>query len=208
MTTIEKLTEIFKKFPGIGPRQAHRFVYYLLTRSAQHNDELARLVSLLRGTVVECAACHRFFENTTRTQTARQMLCDIDRDVHRDATILMVVSRDVDLESVEKSGAYKGLYFVLGGSIPILAEKPEERIRQKELLEIVRARVQEGLREIILAMNVTPEGDHTGDYLTRILAPIVSDKIKISRLGRGVSTGTELEYSDSDTLKFALQNRG
>ncbi len=204
MTTLEKLTDIFKKFPGIGPRQAHRFVYFLLTRSQHHNDELARLIGALRSTVFECSACHRFFEASTR---GHESLCDIDRDTHRDATLLMIVSRDVDLESVEKSGAYRGRYFVLGGSVPILTEKPEERIRQKELLETVRERAANGLQEIILAMNVTPEGDHTGDYLTQILAPLVGDSIKISRLGRGVSTGTELEYSDDDTLRFALQNR-
>ncbi len=205
MTTIEKLTELFKKFPGIGPRQAHRFVYYLLTRSQQHNDDLAKLIGLLRTTVTECTACHRFFEMEGRIDT---QLCDIDRDPHRDRTLLMVVSRDVDLESVEKSGAYKGLYFVLGGSVPILTEKPEERIRQKELLETIRQRAANGLREIILAMNVTPEGDHTADYLAQILVPMLGGGIKISRLGRGVSTGSELEYSDSDTLRFALQNRG
>ena len=205
MTTIEKLTELFRKFPGIGPRQAKRFAYYLLTRSQQHNEELAGLINSLKGTVAECVACHRFFE---KTEHNHDTLCEIDRDPERAGDILMIVSRDIDLESIEKSGAYRGLYFVLGGSVPILTEKPEERIRQKELLNVLKKRLAAGLlQEIILAMNVTPEGDHTGDYLERLLAPIVGKNIKISRLGKGVSTGTELEYSDSDTLKYALKNR-
>ncbi len=202
MTTIERLTELFGKFPGIGPRQARRFTYYLLTRSQHHNEELTKLVSTLKGTVAECTACHRFFEKPAGNH---QKLCDIDRDEHRDKSQLMIVSRDIDLESIEKSGAYKGLYFVLGGSVPILTEKPEERIRQTELLATVKNR-QADLREIILAMNVTPEGEHTGDYIERLLAPVMGTA-KISHLGKGVSTGTELEYSDSDTLKFALKNR-
>lgn len=205
MTTIEKLTELFRKFPGIGPRQAKRFAYYLLTRSQQHNDELATLISSLKGTIVECVSCHRFFE---RTKHDHDSLCEIDRDPERVGDILMIVSHDIDLESMEKSRAYKGLYFVLGGSVPILTEKPEERIRQKELLSVLKKRLDAGtLKEIILAMNVTPEGDHTGDYLERLLGPIVGKNIKISRLGKGVSTGTELEYSDSDTLKYAFKNR-
>ena len=121
----------------------------------------------------------------------------------------MIVSHDVDLEHIEKSGLYKGLYFVLGGVVPILAPNPEERIRSRELLALVKSRAEKGvLKEIILAMNITPEGENTEQHLAKILTPLATaHNIKISHLGRGISTGTEIEYSDKETLKNALQNR-
>lgn len=121
----------------------------------------------------------------------------------------MIVSHDVDLEHIEKSGVYKGTYFVLGGTVPILAPNPEERIRSRELLSLIKNRTEKNiLKEIILAMNVTPEGENTEQHLTQLLTPIATQhSIKISHLGRGISTGTEIEYSDKETLKNALQNR-
>ena len=121
----------------------------------------------------------------------------------------MIVSHDVDLEHIEKSSVYKGTYFVLGGVVPILAPKPEERIRSRELIKLIKARAEKGeLKEIILAMNITPEGENTEQYLTKTLSPIAEQySMKISHLGRGISTGTEIEYSDKETLKNALQNR-
>ncbi|NQV88046.1 MAG: toprim domain-containing protein [Parcubacteria group bacterium] len=132
----------------------------------------------------------------------------------------MVISRDVDFENIEKTHSYNGLYFVLGGSIPILEKEPETRIRQKELLllvESLKSKVHKveghenqnrGLKEVILATNLNPEGENTAEYIEKILAPLAQSKgFKISHLGKGLSTGTELEYSDTDTIKNALKNR-
>ncbi len=121
----------------------------------------------------------------------------------------MVVPRDIDLENIERTGAYSGKYFVLGGTVPILEKEPEKRIRQKELLGTVSERIKSvKLKEIILAMNLNPEGENTVDYIKKLLASFtLKPKIRISTLGRGLSTGTELEYSDTETLKNALKNR-
>jgi len=116
----------------------------------------------------------------------------------------MLVSHDVDFENIEKTKSYTGYYFILGGHIPILEKTPEKRIRQKELLDMVEKRIKNGLSEIIIALNYNPEGENTLTYLRELLSPF---SIKISTLGRGLSTGTELEYSDSDTIKNALKNR-
>ena len=115
----------------------------------------------------------------------------------------MVVARDSDFESIEKSAAYKGLYFILGGTVPILDKEPDKRIRLKQLLE----RVQKSApKEIILSLNTTPDGEHTADIVKDALkAPLYLGKVTI--LGRGLSTGAELEYADSDTIKNALKNR-
>ena len=120
----------------------------------------------------------------------------------------MLVSHDVDFENIEKTGAYNGYYFILGGTVPILEKTPDRRIHQKDLLEKVQEKYKDGLCEIIIALNYNPEGENTLSYLMDLLSKSTPDnKLKISTLGRGLSTGTELEYSDSDTIKNALKNR-
>jgi recombination protein RecR len=118
----------------------------------------------------------------------------------------MVVARDSDFETVEKSAAYKGLYFILGGTVPILDADPEKRIRLRKLLERISADSQ--IKEIILSLNTTPDGDHTATIANDAIRKLIGSRpVKISILGRGLSTGAELEYVDSDTIKNALRNR-
>lgn len=202
MDGTQRLIELFKEFPGIGPRQAKRFVYFLLNRNSAYSTDLAHLIKEVRSTVHTCDTCFRFFPNSTNKT------CSICRNTNRDSKQLMIVSNDVDFENIEKTGFYNGYYFILGGTIPILEKNPEKRIRQKELIEKLETKAKEGLKEIIIALSYNPEGENTLFYLEEIIKPI-SDKsnIKISTLGRGLSTGTELEYSDSDTIKNALKNR-
>ena len=202
MDSTEKLIELFKEFPGIGPRQAKRFVYFLLNKNPSYTNDLAKLITDVRANVHSCQSCFRFFPN------GKSSSCPICRDDSRDKTALMLVSHDVDFENIEKTGFYNGYYFILGGNIPILEKNPEKRIRQKDLLEVVEKRIKDGLKEIILALNYNPEGENTLTYLKELMPRHALDsKIKISTLGRGLSTGTELEYSDSDTIKNALKNR-
>jgi len=227
MDSTDKLIELFKQFPGIGPRQAKRFVYFLLTRPNGYSAELAKLIGEMKSHVVCCDTCFRFFARNGHPATT----CPICSDKNRDGKQLMIVSHDVDFENIERTGSFGGYYFVLGGTVPILEKEPEKRIRQKELLEIVEKRVSmvpldnktdkakattasldtdstDGLQEIIIALNYNPEGENTLTYLSQILRPLCEKHgIKISALGRGLSTGTELEYSDSDTIKNALKNR-
>jgi recombinational DNA repair protein RecR len=119
----------------------------------------------------------------------------------------MVVEKDVDFENIVKTGEYGGKFFILGGTIPILEREPTKRIRAKQLIEIVDR--NKDIEEIILALSVNPEGENTLQYVRKILEPLAEKhNIKITALGRGLSTGTELEYSDSDTLQNALKNRG
>ncbi|MES2436863.1 MAG: toprim domain-containing protein [Patescibacteria group bacterium] len=205
MNSIQKLTEYFSDFPGIGPRQARRFVYHLLTRNPEYLQQLSRMIVDLKRDIRICSSCFRFFQDQHTPAT----LCDICCSPSRDRSILMIVSRDVDLENIEKTRSFSGLYFVLGGAVPILEKNPETRIRQRELLSMYETRAQSGeLKEVIMALNATAEGENTIDYLENLLKPqALEHSIKISHLGRGISTGTELEYSDSDTIKNALNNR-
>ena len=205
MNPLQQLTELFAEFPGIGARQAKRFVYYLLTRNPQYLTNLSNLIRDIRKDIHTCSSCFRFYERRNTAST----LCDICANPNRDTKTLIIVARDVDLENIERTRAYNGKYFVLGGSVPILEKNPETRVRSKELIKSVEDRAfDDDLSEIIVAMNLTAEGENTGEYVEHILKPVVEkNQIKISHLGRGISTGTELEYSDSETIKNALQNR-
>lgn len=203
MDAINKLEKIFAEFPGIGPRQAKRFVYFLLSRNQGFIDELTSLLPELRKQISVCRSCFRFFPRRNGGD-----LCQICSDNGRDKSSLLIVARDIDLDAIEKSRMYHGKYFVLGGTVPILEERPETRIRLRELIATVKTSAENGLKEIIIAMNATADGEHTHHVLMENLEAITSTAgIKISALGRGLSTGTELEYSDNDTIRNALENR-
>ncbi len=199
MDSINKLTKLFSEFPGIGPRQAKRFVYFLLTRNEAYVSELLDLVKELKKNTRLCQDCFRYFP----VGTNQSNICDICRSTNRNKNVLMIVSRDVDLENIEKSHSFDGQYFVLGGSVPILDKEPEKRVRLKELLNKIDKTKP---AEIILGLNANSDGDYTGQIISEAIKQ-KNQAIKISHLGRGLSTGTELEYSDADTIKSALENR-
>jgi len=213
MDIIDKLTEIFKEFPGIGERQAKRFVYFLMSRSPAYNENLSSLITDLKKEVAQCKECFRFFilnskKEKTHSQSSVSAICDICANVNTDSSTLMVVEKDSDLESVKKSRVYNGKYFILGGLVPIVEKNTKSRVRIEELKEKIKKEEKNSLKEIILAFSLSPQGDHTDSYVREQIKDIAEkQKIKISSLGKGLSTGTELEYSDNDTLKNALKNR-
>ena len=194
---------MFEKFPGIGPRQARRFVQYLLVASPALRQDLSEQIRMLGTQTTQCKKCYRWFSkgDALKSPAAKALpLCPICADEHRDKQLLFVVEKDADIDNVERSG-YKGLYFVLGGIIPLASEEPEKHIRLREL--IARAQTEKP-QEIILGLSATTEGDHTRQILAEKLQKTNS---KISSLGRGLSTGSELEYADPETIAQALGNR-
>jgi recombination protein RecR len=206
MDIIDKLTEVFKEFPGIGERQARRFVYFLMGKTPAYNQNLSGLISELKKETKQCNECFRFFILNSK----KENLCDICANKNIDSSILMIVEKDSDLESVKKSGVYNGKYFVLGGLVPIVEKNTKSRVRIEKLKQKILLPKQGfgKLKEIILAFSLSPQGNHTDQYVREQIKEITEkNKIKISSLGRGLSTGTELEYSDNDTLKNALKNR-
>lgn len=204
MNAIEKLTERFRDFPGIGGRQSKRFVYFLLSKNRSYLEELSKLILDVKKEIYVCPSCFRFFP-----KNGDGKLCRLCSDLSRDKSTLLLVEKDIDLENVEKTKIYKGGYFVLGGSVPILDKKPEERVRIRELFKKVKDESEkEVLKEIIIAFSVNAEGENTSYIVEESLGDLIKKhSIKISRLGRGLSTGSELEYVDGETLKGALSNR-
>ncbi len=204
MNTIDKLTEIFARFPGIGQRQARRFVYYLLSRNSSSIKELQDLLGNLHTEISVCKSCFRHFDNTYN----KSERCDICSSSSRSQESLAIVSKDTDIEPVERSGTFSGNYFVIGGTIPILEQEPEKKIRIRELEKQLEEKVKKGLSEVILAMNWNPEGEYTAEYIEkRIKSNPNTTAIRITHLGKGLSMGTELEYADPDTLKNAFRYR-
>ncbi len=136
-------------------------------------------------------------------------MCEICSDETADHSTLIIVEKDADLENVRKAGSYNGLYFVLGGLVPILDKNPEARIRIIALKKRIENLIKNGqLKELILALSASVEGDNTADYVHAELRDLATkNNLTISTLGRGLSTGTELEYSDPDTIREALRGR-
>lgn len=201
MSSIEELAEYFAKLPSIGPRQAKRFVYYLLRQDKHFLDIFAKRIGELRDDVTICSECFRYFAR--RRNEKECPICVSPRN----EKLLMIVEKDVDLDNVERLGGYDGYYFVLGGTIP-LSGTNEDGTRSTELTSIVEKRVKRGLKEVILAMGANPDGEHTSDVVREILEPLAEKhSLTTTMLGRGLSTGLELEYSDAATIKNALQNR-
>ena len=197
MDHIDELARALAKLPGIGPRQGKRFVYYLLAAPASERTKLAELIGSLGTQVHQCPECLRFYTDHAKT------MCRYCSDTARDDTVLMLVEKDQDLVAIERAGTYKGRYFVLGG---VLTLSGKGALREKELSATIERRLANGLTEIVLALSATSEGEHTADHVRQLLTPF-RDHLKISILGRGLATGSELEYSDAETLRAALTNR-
>jgi recombination protein RecR len=200
---IEKLAKYFKEFPGIGERQAKRFVYFLLHKNPNYVKELANNISLLKNLIHQCPSCFLFFQGESNK------LCDVCNDPKTDKTSLLIIEKDADYENIKKSKNYDGMYFILGGLAPIVTKETPSFLRLKELLNTIENGAKnDNLKEIIIALSLNPQGEHTDMYLREQIFPLQTKyKFKIVSLGRGLSTGTELEYSDGETIKNALLNR-
>ena len=199
MDAIGKLADLFERFPGIGPRQARRFVLFLLRMPPGWRDELAVAIRTLGSAVKQCPSCMRFHDNE------REQMCDICR-TRRESPLLMVVATDTDVSVVEQTGTYDGTYFVLGGTVALGSERALPRAAQ------LTKRIGDNMgviEEIILALPANPEGDLTAEFAREQVRSQFKDaNINITTLGRGLSTGSELEYADPETIKNALSSRG
>lgn len=201
--SIQKLIDQFAKFPSIGQRTAARFVFYLIKLPKEELEKLLESIVEMKKKIKLCSFCFHAFENSEKE------LCQICSNPSRDRTLLCIVEKETDLLSLEKIQKYKGLYFVFGGTIDVLQKENNETLKTKELLERIKnpsKYIQGGIsfQEIILAINPTTEGEATALYIERIIKPL---NMKITRLGRGLPIGGELEYADEETLGSAFEGR-
>jgi len=180
----------------MGPRAATRLVFFLLN---QNQKELEYLASLIKDIKKEIHLCPRCFNIAEKNQK----LCSICQNPKRDPQTICLVENILNILPLEKTGQYHGVYHVLGGLISPADGIGPENLRLKELIERIK-KSQPPIKEVIFALSPTTEGDTTTLYIEKLLQPL---KIKISRLARGLSTGSDLEYIDEGTLTNALKNR-
>ncbi|HEX2011196.1 MAG TPA: recombination mediator RecR [Roseateles sp.] len=192
MTALEQLIEALKRLPGVGQKSAQRMAYHLLQHDREGARSIAAALSAAMAQVRHCQRCHTFSE-------AR--VCEICSDAQRDARLLCVVESPADQAALERTGSYRGYYFVLQGRLSPLDGLSTQAIGAEQLL----ARAAEpGVEEVILATSFTAEGEATAHVLAEALR---SRSIRATRLARGVPVGSELEYVDLGTIAHALVDR-
>ena len=191
-TGLESLIEALRCLPGVGPKSAQRMAYHLLQRDRAGAQRLGEAVLHALQAVRHCQRCNTFSEAE---------VCERCLSPRRDSSLLCVVETPVDMNMMEQTLSFQGLYYVLMGRI-----SPLDGVGPRELgLERLMARVLDGqVREVILATNYTNEGEATAHYITAMLKP---KGISVTRIARGVPVGGELEYVDSGTLAQALRER-
>ena len=189
---IQSLINEFSKLPTVGPKTAARLVFYLLNRPRHESHALAEAILAVKDKVRFCSICFSLTEDDP---------CELCTDEERDRSIICVVAEAKDIYAIERTGAFKGRYHVLGGLISPMDGIGTAQLRVKELIERIGA---ESPTEIILATNPNAEGEATALYLSRLLQPI---GVAVSRLAYGLPIGADLDYADEVTLARALEGR-
>jgi recombination protein RecR len=190
--SINTLTTALSKLPGVGPRSAERIALHLVQTDSALVKQLAESILLAREKIQFCTTCGSLTEKSP---------CPICEDSRREASLVCIVERAVDILSVEKSGTFRGKFHVLGGKIsPLDGIEPEDL----KISDLEKRLVSEPIREIIIALGTDVEGDATSNYLAKRLA---RPGLKISRIGFGLPAGSGLEFADELTLNRALESR-
>lgn len=190
--SISALIEQFQKFPSVGPKSAQRMAFYLLRMSKVDVENFAKTIIDAKENTKTCEICFNISSSSP---------CEICVSPHRDKSTICVVAESKDLIAIEKTNEYKGLYHVLQGLISPLDGIGAEDIRIKELLNRL---TDEKIKEVILAISPSVEGEATSLYLTKLIKPF---GIKVSRIAFGLPVGADLEYADEITIAKALEGR-
>ena len=203
---IQNLIESFEKLPGIGPKTAQRLTFYLLHVPQGELNKFASSIAKLKNDTILCSVCNMIDEKDP---------CSICSDLQRDQSTLCVVEQPLDVLALEKGRGYKGVYYVLHGKIDPLNNIGPDEIYISQLMLRIKDKGSM-IKEIILATNPTMEGEATAMYLAKQIkashsAEALRDKqnseIKITRIGRGLPVGADLEYADETTLQRAMEGR-
>lgn len=190
---IQQASGAFDSLPGVGPRAALRYAFWLVSQPKEVIETFARAMSGLAH-ILHCSVCH---------QWTTEIVCNICRDGRRDRTLVCVVATSDTIRAIEDTGAFSGMYHVLGGTIDPIEGRTPDTIAIAPLIERVRATVPP-IQEILLAFDADIPGDTTALYLTKQLSAF---PVKVSRLARGLPTGAALEYADALTLADAITHR-
>ncbi len=193
---IRKFVEIVSGLPGIGPRQAIRLAFYFIERGVGFQGEINRVISDFKKIKI-CRQCFYIHENSDG-------LCDICRDETRSQKVIAIVEKETDLMSIENTGQFRGRYLILGDLRKTGVLEASQKLRLKSLASWIKKDLGGRAEEIIIAMNPTPQGDLMADLIKEEFKGLAS---KITRLGRGIPSGGEIEFADEETLGSALKRR-
>ncbi|MEJ2148235.1 MAG: recombination mediator RecR [Chloroflexota bacterium] len=189
--SVTRLIDEFSRLPGIGPKTAARLTYYLLRAPDEQTAALSEALRDLKATTRFCSICYNITEEDP---------CPVCADDRRDRGLICVVEEPLDVLAFERTGNYRGLYHVLHGAISPVEGIGPDQLRIRELVK----RVEDGsVHEVIMATNVGLEGDATAMYIQKLL----KDRVRLTRLARGLPVGGDLEYADIVTLSGALEGR-
>lgn len=194
MKALEKIIGVFRRFPGVGPKQAERFAMYVVRASDPEIENLVQSLREVKASVKYCRECYNYAEGD---------LCPVCADEHRDRSLICVVERPQDLAAIEKAKSFSGVYHVLHGAVSPAAGVAPDDIKLKELLDRVKA-ADGGVKEVVIATNPDADGEATAMYLIRLLKPYVGG---ITRIAYGVPLGGDIDYMDEVTLGYALKGR-
>jgi len=194
MKSLERLIRAFRRLPGVGPRQAERLCAYFLRSPIGEAEEFAQALLDMKENIKLCPVCFAYSE---------QDLCALCSDPDRNRSIICVVEDPQDIEAIEKTKLFNGLYHVLHGAISPMDGRSAQQIKVRELLDRVK-NAAAPVREIILATDPDAEGETTALYLADLLRPLVP---QITRIGYGVPLGGDLDYLDEMTLGYSLKGR-
>ena len=189
---IENLIERLIKLPGIGRRSAERIVYWMLAQESQDVKALADSIQQLKEGLRFCKQCNHLSE---------QELCLVCADLHRDRKIICIVESPKDLLAIERTGSYRGIYYVLLGNISPSEGRGPDDLKLSKLIARVK---DEGIAEIVIATDPDAEGEMTAIYLARELKNLGA---RISRIGLGIPVGSAVEYADISTLAMSMNSR-
>ncbi|MAF20155.1 MAG: recombination protein RecR [Parcubacteria group bacterium] len=193
--SIQNLINNLSKLPDIGPRAATRLVFHLLNQKQKELTELSSLIKSLKSEIELCGQCFNL--------TSKDQLCSVCQDKKRDPSKICIVETPLNILPIEKTKQFNGLYHVLGGLIFPSNGIGPEKLKINQLITRCKNN-QSKITELIFALSPSTEGDTTTLYIERLLKPL---KIKTSRLARGLSMGSDLEYIDEHTLSSALRER-
>ena len=193
---IQQAAAAFDRLPGVGPRAALRYAYWLVTQPKEVIEQFARAVDGLSKEVRSCSVCHQWTD---------QAVCRICRDPKRDPASICVVALSPDVRVIEDTGAFQGRYHVLGGTIDPIEGRTPDTLTIEYLIERVRTS-EPPVNEIILALDTDIPGDTTSLFIRKRLET-AGAHLKLTRLARGLPTGALLEYADATTVADALKNR-
>jgi len=194
MKALEKIIGVFRRFPGVGPKQAERFALYVVRASGPEIENLVEALREVKTSVKYCGECFNYAEGD---------LCPVCSDSSRDRSIICVVERPQDLAAIEKAKSFSGVYHVLHGAVSPAAGVMPEHIKLGELVDRVKAS-DGAVKEIIIATNPDADGEATAMYLIRLLKPYVG---RLTRIAYGVPLGGDIDYMDEVTLGYALKGR-